>query len=448
MRGGLPRLGHQLNVARRAGLPTALFDSGDSLFRYLKPVDAQLPQEARKARAIADAFLKAGLVARGTGELDLVRGDEFLKSLGLPTVMPGKAVVTQVGAIKVGTTAASTLEELRRGAKAARDQGAHFVLGLVHGPAALAQKLGAQDVGADLLVVGHGESEFDNEENRLIRTAVPVAQVQSKGRSVGRVDLKFSSDAAGRFGLAKGEADKERELSALDQRIELLRAQVNDPSLQPAAMKLRKDKLEELLKRRESLASQKPVMPPEKNAFTVRFIPLESTVPNDPVIEKIVSAYDKDVGELNLAWAKANAQDCRKAEKGEAAFIGTAACKECHEEAFPVFEASKHAHAYETLEQKNKQFHLDCVGCHVTGWQQPGGVCRIDKVSDREDVGCESCHGPGSLHAEDPDVGNIRLTADEPLCVSCHDRENSPHFEFEKYMAQILGKGHDRKPSK
>lgn len=448
MRGGLPRLGHQISVAKKAGLPTALLDSGDSLFRYPKPTDAQLPQEERKAKAIAEAFRKAGLVARGVGELDQVRGDSFLAGLGLPTVARGAAVVTALGALKLGATSASTVEELRSGSKAARDLGASFVVGLIQGPSALAQQLGAQDVGADLLVVGHGENEFDNEDNRLIRTVVPVAQVQSKGRSVGRVDLKFTGASAGRFELSKGEADKERELSALDQRIELLRAQVNDPSLQPAAMTLRKDKLEELLKRREALSVDKPTMPSGKNAFTVRFIPLETTVPNDPELEKVVSAYDKDVGELNVAWAKANGKDCRKPDKGEAAFIGSAACKECHEESFPVFEASKHAHAYETLVSKNKQFHLDCVGCHVTGWQKPGGVCRIDKVTDRKDVGCESCHGAGSIHAEDPDEKNIRLTVDEPLCVSCHDRENSPHFEFEKYLAQILGKGHDRKKSK
>ncbi len=172
---------------------------------------------------------------------------------------------------------------------------------------------------------------------------------------------------------------------------------------------------------------------------------LETHLPKDPATAAIVDRYDRDVNALNLREAQARGKDCPAPAKGEAAFVGNASCRECHEESFPIWEASKHAHGYETLEQKGKQYHLDCVGCHVTGFQQPGGVCRVDKVAERKGVGCESCHGPGSLHAEDPKRENVIAKPTEKDCVGCHNPENSPHFEFTRYLPQILGPGHGAK---
>jgi hypothetical protein len=148
------------------------------------------------------------------------------------------------------------------------------------------------------------------------------------------------------------------------------------------------------------------------------------------------------VGKLNLEWARKHGEDCRKPTPKEAAFVGNASCESCHEEAFGVWKASKHSHGYETLEKLGKQYHLDCVGCHVTGYGRPGGVCRVDKVEGRKDVGCESCHGPGSIHADEPTKTNIRTRADEALCVTCHNPENSPYFNFASYLPKVLGPGH------
>jgi hypothetical protein len=88
-----------------------------------------------------------------------------------------------------------------------------------------------------------------------------------------------------------------------------------------------------------------------------------------------------------------------------------------------------------------------CAGCHLTGWERyldsatgqylvravndPAGDANIDDdpQPDEINIGCESCHGPGSEHV--PNLGrsgsivNPRLLSAERatvLCGRCHDR--------------------------
>ena len=45
-----------------------------------------------------------------------------------------------------------------------------------------------------------------------------------------------------------------------------------------------------------------------------------------------------------------------------------------------------------------------------------------------QEVGCESCHGPGSEHVRLPEqpYGAISITS----CTSCHDAANDPDFNY------------------
>jgi hypothetical protein len=205
---------------------------------------------------------------------------------------------------------------------------------------------------------------------------------------------------------------------------------------------LKKAKLEEVIERRKVLAETPVPVPEDKAAATARFIPLESSYPKDPTVQEVEKQYDVDVGQLNLAWAKAHGVSCPPPTADRPGYVGTATCVTCHAEAEAVWKQTKHPFAYQALAGVGKQYHLDCVSCHVTGWQQPGGVCRIDQTSGREEVGCESCHGAGALHAKQPLKTNIVRAAEPKTCTGCHDRENSPQFDFDAYLPKILGKGH------
>jgi len=443
MRGGIARAAEQLAQARKSGAPALFVEGGDSLFGPGPLKDAQVPQEERKARAIAQAFQQMGLSVRARGELDDARGEAFRKSLQLPELAPGEAKVVDAGGAKLGVAAGATPEELLQAAKKARDSGAAFVLGLYHRPVAEAQRLAADPaLQADLLVATHSDGADAADNGKLLQGGgVPVAQLQDKGQMLLRVDLAFEGGGA-RFEPLRSAQEVEKEAASLQDRIALLNVQVNEPGIDPALHAMKQKKVEELVARRAALLATPPPPMQGKNAFSLRFVPLDAALPMDPPVKATVDAYDRDVSKLNLEWARAHGQDCPEPTADAPGFTGTARCAECHDTSMAVYRQTKHARAYTTLVEAGKQYHLNCVGCHVTGAYQPGGVCRVDKIEGREHVGCESCHGPGSAHADDPTVKNIVRKPDQQTCVGCHNHENSPHFDFAKYLPQVLGPGH------
>ncbi|TSC32473.1 multiheme c-type cytochrome [Corallococcus sp. Z5C101001] len=444
MRGGIGRAAFQVQEARRGGQPVLYVDGGNSLFGETHLKADQVPQEERKAKALADALRTMGLAVRATGALDDTRGADFRRGLGLPEVAPGEVKVLDAGARQVGVVAADSGEALVKASQRAREQGADFVVGLLDQPLETAQAAAAlPGLAANLVVATHSASEFSAEENRLVRSDVPVVALQSKGRSLLRVDLTYAA-AKGPFALQASQGDVDREVAALEQRIALLDKEIALPGLDPKLKALKQGKRDELAARRQTALTAPPATATDVNGFTLRFLPLESNLPTAPDTQALVKAYDADVGALNLAWAKAHGQDCPLPAKGQSGFVGSAACADCHPDATAVWEGTKHHHAWATLEEVGKQHHLNCVGCHVTGWQQPGGVCRLDKVAGREDVGCESCHGPGSRHVDAPSPKTIVGKPGQAVCVTCHNTENSPHFDFATYLPRVLGPGHGR----
>jgi hypothetical protein len=107
-------------------------------------------------------------------------------------------------------------------------------------------------------------------------------------------------------------------------------------------------------------------------------------------------------------------------------YMGSQACKTCHEYAYKKWKEQKHAHAYETLENVGSDYDPECVVCHVVGLKYESGFVGPDKTPKLRDVGCESCHGPGSEHVLS--VGEEPTREPKTTCVGCHTSENSVHY--------------------
>ena len=138
---------------------------------------------------------------------------------------------------------------------------------------------------------------------------------------------------------------------------------------------------------------------------------------------------------------------------GPVTYVGSDKCKKCHDHAYEVWQNSPHAHAYKTLTQAkrpgNRQFDPECIVCHTVGFSYRTGYVTEERTPDLKNVGCESCHGPASLHAANPDNAewkkrinpwkylpkDKRKDAMDQTCQKCHDIDNDVtwiHGAFEK----------------
>ena len=140
--------------------------------------------------------------------------------------------------------------------------------------------------------------------------------------------------------------------------------------------------------------------------------------------------------ERQALLAKRDKRERQLFEKGD--YVGSASCQSCHAKEHELWSSSAHAHAFGTLAKSGEQKNADCQRCHTTGFGEATGFPHGGKTF--ENVGCESCHGPGKRHVEDAGKSSgtiLRLTEKCDSCVimqicgSCHDDANDPGFEFE-----------------
>jgi hypothetical protein len=176
---------------------------------------------------------------------------------------------------------------------------------------------------------------------------------------------------------------------------------------------------------------------PHQNRLATRLIALDRSGPRDPQVRDTLARLARKINAYN---ARAYAE--REAPLRTAStYAGSQPCAACHTAAYLWWGRSPHARAYATLQGLDKEFNLDCVRCHVTGYGAPGGAS-VSRVQGLKGVGCESCHAAAAAHVYDPrDVRPGRGVADA-VCTSCHDHEHSPEFDSTRYREKLRAPGH------
>ncbi|MBX3248227.1 MAG: hypothetical protein KF901_13695 [Myxococcales bacterium] len=196
---------------------------------------------------------------------------------------------------------------------------------------------------------------------------------------------------------------------------------------------------------RDALARLRaPALPAEGRAFAARWEPLDPDAARDPGVRARLDALDRRINDHNRVALADRAPP--PADEGAPTFVGSTRCQSCHTLAYQWWEQHPHGRAYDTLTTRRKEFHLDCVGCHVTGYERPGGasVTQLGDAGALRHVGCESCHGPGSDHLIDPRENSLARDTPAHVCTSCHNEEHSDRFVYEAYRATLLVPGHGR----
>jgi len=115
-------------------------------------------------------------------------------------------------------------------------------------------------------------------------------------------------------------------------------------------------------------------------------------------------------------------------------FSGNEFCGVCHTTEDETWELTKHATAFQTLVTHGADKNSECVGCHVVGWNKPGGYTITPPTPSLENVGCENCHGRGGPHLT---PGLVKDGNYEPQCLVCHDPKHSLGFEYAKFLPKV-----------
>jgi len=468
--GDISRTAQLIEQARAAG-PVLFVDAGSLLYSRA-PIPAALEtQENLKADLLAKTYQTALKVdALGIGPADLPAGPAGIDHLRLPRMAanaPDAGIsavapkIVEVGGAKAGVfavigdgavTGIQLGDAIAAGKQAVarlRGQGAQVVIGLIQAAnKGDATKLVRDIGGIDLAIAGLGalapEPEQVEIEAREIGTGWLVVPV-NRGQVVARIDVTVRGP--GPLVDAIGPAAATARLAGLDQRLAALDADLTafaaDKSADPKFVAQKRQERTQLAADRDRLKQHPLVVPPHGSYFTLEQVRINKALACDPQVQDAVSQFYRATGEANVKAAASVA--VQAPARGHAGYTGTESCTDCHADAVAFWTKTVHATAWKTLEDRGQQFDLDCIGCHVTGWQRPGGA-NLGHNDKLRDIQCETCHGPGSIHVakgglEKPAAIQLAPAAD--LCASqCHTKEHSDTFQLEPYLRDVLGPGH------
>lgn len=473
--GGLQRLA---TVLSQSTVEHGLVDAGDLLFPdHLD--DLTREQHLLKSHIMARAYRQMGALAINVAPADLQAGPEHLLALQQEGAVPlvsanvrpkgshgpeiARSFMRTLGGIRFGITGVATPEavaqvssevtvieyapSVRSEVQALRKAGAEVVVVLAHVGEAAALELATMLPEVDVVVRAPGTPIERAPSAPKQVGSVLVVEAGSQGQHVGRLRFSFGDETPERPFLLDDLGAKARRRRELDEK-SLAAAKVQREAMaqrpeMAEALKAQDARIAQLTKQLE--APVRASASPQQPHVRADIVPLTVQIAGDATVEKLLAGYYQKLRVMNLD--KGDVSVCAPQE-GKATFVGTDKCVQCHEEAYAFWKKSKHAEAWQTLEKDGKHFDLTCVGCHVVGFQKPGGFCRLKDVEGFKDVGCENCHGPGSVHIDSEDPTDIVLEAPAQTCtVGCHVPEHSDGFDYDTYVQKITGPGHERSGS-
>jgi tetratricopeptide (TPR) repeat protein len=492
--GGFPRRATALAELRQKHKHVLTLDSGNSLFSEDRKLQDPLmfEQAKLKARAIAHSYVAVDLDAMVFGEMDLLAGGDFFLELvaetGLPIVAAnvydresGKPLferyrIIDCGGMKVaifglvaeelhptvsepnaeGSVMVQTNQKVtviledrfeRRNVKiedpikTAADLVpelralAHVVVALTHIPPKMADDLTSRVPGIGYVIGRHVPT------TRVSYTLDPVSGAMRLGAPMNGISLGVAEFKVRGGSLAFHDysaVDKADLLvEAIDDKLADLRKQygTDDPESLAAIDEELAERALKLRANRERHLQTKATSDPSKQSNFKHYpISLGNQFPDDPKLLKLVTDYRESLKSL-YQEEMADRTKAIEPVAGMPHFVGAEACATCHRPQTEFWRGTKHGRAWQTMLDYKVEYDLDCITCHTVGFMLPGGFDRPDRVSGFEDVQCENCHGPGSMHVANVLADNsIIADAADMSCERCHNKEHSPAYKRITYV--------------
>lgn len=463
--GGLDHAAAWMTAERAEAPASALVLAGPTFFMNEAFEPDHKDQDLLKGETLAHGLKSVGCTGFAPGQNDWAAGDAELGKLGvvsggavlstdLPSASggsgPSRLVVMNdvpvgfigVSAPRPGTHTIAPLEVVKTEATALRKQGAKVLVVLASVGRGEAKRIADSVPDLFAIVVGseasRGEGNTETPPGERIGKVV-IAETANHLQSVGVLDL-FVRGGSYEFADATGlEAAEKR--AELTRRADELHIRISnwerDKSIGLADLNARRADLAKIEADRAALDDQPPPASGSFFRYTVREI--RESLGHDAAVGQTIAEYYKAANEHNRTLFAARMPP--PALPGQPTYVGVTACAKCHQPAKAFWDTTKHSHAYATLSSQSKEYNLDCVSCHVTGYDKPGGssVTHVDGLTD---VQCEVCHGPGSLHAARPKVDIPHKRPKEDTCLACHHPPHVEQFDAKAKLADILGPGH------
>jgi hypothetical protein len=483
--GGMDHFGALVTGEKSKAPSYATLTAGPLFFMDMDVPAEKKSQEVKKAETIATSMKALKLAAfapsrngflDGTATLGKLRDASgaalVAANLEAGALAPAKSKIVDVGGLKIGVigvaapdkaesrnttkplegvTSSAAIPAVKEAAQQLKQQGAQALVVLAAVGRGEAKRIA--DDNPELLAILVGSTGANGDENT--KAAPPeqvgnvlVIETANHLQTVGVLDLFVRGDSSPGPGIVKFAdgtgLERMRKRDELTGRIDELRKKIatweTDKSVNPKDVAARKADVSKLEAERDTLDKAPPPAAGSFYRFAMREI--RDGLGADDTVKSQMNAFYKQVNDANKLAFKDKKPI--PVAKGEASYVGIEVCSNCHEDAKKVWDGTGHAHAYATLEKQFKEANLDCVSCHVTGYDKPGGST-VTFVSELKNVQCEVCHGPGSLHAAKPEKVKIPIAhPSSDACLSCHHPPHVHTFDAKAKMSDILGPGHGR----
>jgi hypothetical protein len=178
-------------------------------------------------------------------------------------------------------------------------------------------------------------------------------------------------------------------------------------------------------------------------SYSGRAVVLDNKVPADAAMALVLKEHKLMVEAASKRRAadqaaerrfRRDARNAAAAELYKEECIGVSqSCNRCHQDKYDHWQTTAHASAFETLEKSLQSTNPECLSCHTTGQKDLPDDGSREVPAHLRGVQCESCHGIGAEHSRDGSYGRVTVAT----CLQCHDSENSPDFNFARYLAEV-----------
>ncbi len=452
--------------------PTLFLAAGPLLFMDPTLEPGRGKQDLWKAEALFKSLQRMGLRAWAPGANDYAAGREELERLssggplrlaanlagdsgarassvfsvaGVDVGVVGVSAPKFMGRLPEGVTSADPLTRARDEAQALSAKGVKLKILLAALPRGEALRIVEAVPAYQIALIGKAADKGEANDAPIAPIVVGktlVVEAQNHLQSLAVVDLFVKN---GSFELENGDrraearAELRGRIAELEQRIKAAEAH---GGVSRQDLDARRRDLERLRGELSGLGAEQGK--PKGSYFRAQRVEVRESLGKDAAVAAELARYYQRVNAHNREAFKDKKPPAPAA--GQASYVGVEQCALCHQEEHAFWKKTRHAGAYATLARDFKEFNLDCVGCHVTGYEQPGGST-VTHVENLTNVQCEVCHGPGSRHMASPTTaGLIDAKPERSLCASkCH---HPPHvkedWSADRAFELIVGPGHGR----